>query len=221
MCMHVCGFARPTFSWHVYRELQHDFVNFRDIEDRRQAELEEDEEYYKLTDIVIKSKEEMKMTQRTVKNQSSHIHDHRQRLKHVTDRLDANDEVASAFENLLMMMVKNLEESGKWTEELQEHIDSIESAKRRRGSITEFVSEIDMSEGDSISGPNTPRESTITNDTPDRNGDIEHFGSSKGKKISKSSYNKVLQRMVRCFRLSYCGIASESCLLSLDGRKPV
>ena len=76
-------------------------------------------------------KEEMKMTQRTVKNQSSHIHDHRQRLKHVSDRLDANDEVASAFESLLMLMVKNLEQSGKWTEELQGHIDSIETAKVR------------------------------------------------------------------------------------------
>lgn len=68
------------------RALQDDFVDFGDMEERRQAELEEHEDYYKLTDIVIKNKEETKMMKRDINDQTKDIQNARQRLKHVTNR---------------------------------------------------------------------------------------------------------------------------------------
>lgn len=73
----------------------------------------------------------MNQTLRTVNYQSTHIIDHKQRLKHVKDRLDVNDEVNNAFESLLMAMFRQLQASGNIISdgEVTKHIEDIELAK--------------------------------------------------------------------------------------------
>ena len=67
-----------------------------------------------------------------------------------------NDEVSTAFESLLLSLMKQLEASGniKTTDELKEHVENVEAAKRRRGSLTGVISDVDVSDSDSM--PNSP-----------------------------------------------------------------
>ena len=51
--------------------------------------------------------------------------------------------------------MKQLEASGNIkSTELKEHVDNVEAAKRRRGSLTGVISDIDASDSESM--PNTP-----------------------------------------------------------------
>ena len=79
--------------------------------------------------------------------QSSHIYDQKQRLKHVRDRLDVNDEVSNAFESLLMVMFKQLQASGNIVSdgEVNKHIEEIENAKVCRLHISTALFSLSLS----------------------------------------------------------------------------
>jgi len=81
---YICRSRIDNYS----RALQDDFVDFGDMEDRRQLAIEEHEDYYKLTDILIKNNEETQQLQRNINYQTKDIQNTRHRLKHVTNRYE-------------------------------------------------------------------------------------------------------------------------------------